>query len=36
MDRAGEIAANLAEAGESKAALVILRSVLDVVPDVVP
>jgi hypothetical protein len=33
MDRAGEIAANLAEAGESKAALVILHSVLDVVPD---
>ena len=33
IDRAGEIAVNLAEAGETKAALTILRSVLDVVPD---
>jgi hypothetical protein len=33
MDRAGEVAANLAEAGETKAALTILRSVLDVIPD---
>lgn len=33
MDRAGEIAANLAEDNQSKAALVILRSVLRVVPD---
>jgi hypothetical protein len=33
MDRAGEVAANLAEAGETKAAQTILRSVLDVIPD---
>jgi hypothetical protein len=33
MDSAGEVAANLAEAGEAKAALTVLRSVLDVVPD---
>jgi hypothetical protein len=33
MDRAGEVAADLAEAGETKSALTILRSVLDVVPD---
>lgn len=33
MDSAGEVAANLAEAGETKAALTVLRSVLDVIPD---
>jgi hypothetical protein len=33
MDSAGEVAVNLAEAGETKAALTVLRSVLDVVPD---
>jgi hypothetical protein len=33
MDRAGEIAVHLSEAGETKAALTILRSVLAVVPD---
>ncbi len=33
MDSAGEIAANLADAGETKAALTVLRSVLDVIPD---
>jgi hypothetical protein len=33
MDRAGAVAADLAEVGETKAALTVLRSVLDVVPD---
>lgn len=33
MDSAGEVAVNLAEAGETKAALTVLGSVLDVVPD---
>ncbi len=33
MDRAGEIASNLARGGQAEAALKVLRSVLDVVPD---